>query len=155
VIPQRGPIRPHDRLGRPRRPTRREEQPQQRRPQPQPPPKDRQLDRQRLGEGYRDFSLVFASEVGTPLNPSNVVHRFKRALRRAGLSESYSPHSLRHANATLQLASGVATKVASERLGHSNVQITQDLYQHVLKELDETAATKIGDVLRAERSKAI
>jgi len=114
-----------------------------------------QRDRQRLGEGYRDFSLVFASEVGTPLNPSNVVHRFKRALRRAGLSESYSPHSLRHANATLQLASGVATKVASERLGHSNVQITQDLYQHVLKELDETAATKIGDVLRAERNKAI
>jgi integrase len=114
-----------------------------------------QWDRQRLGEGYRDFDLVFASEVGTPLNPSNVIHRFKRALRRAGLPESYSPHSLRHANATLQLASGVATKVASERLGHSNVQITQDLYQHVLKELDETAATKIGDVLRAERSKAI
>jgi integrase len=49
----------------------------------------------------------------------------------------------------------VATKVASERLGHSNVQITQDLYQHVLKELDETAAIKIGDVLRAERSRAI
>jgi integrase len=114
-----------------------------------------QWDRQRLGEGYKDYGLVFASEVGTPLNPSNVIHRFKRALRRAGLSESYSPHSLRHANATLQLASGVATKVASERLGHSTVQITQDLYQHVLRELDESAATKIGDVLRAERDKAV
>jgi integrase len=114
-----------------------------------------QWGRQHLGEAYRNDGLVFASEVGTPLNASNVIHRFKRALRRAGLSESYSPHSLRHANATLQLASGVATKVASERLGHSTVQITQDLYQHVLKGLDETAATKIGDVLRAVRRKAI
>jgi hypothetical protein len=44
--------------------------------------------------------------------------------------------------------------LAAWRLGHSNVHIAQNLY-HVLEELDESAATKIGDVLRTERSKAI
>ena len=60
-----------------------------------------QWDRQRLGDGYSDCDVIFASEVGTSLDASNVVHRFKRALRRAGLSEKYSPHSLRHGNAAL------------------------------------------------------
>jgi integrase len=51
--------------------------------------------------------------------------------------------------------SGIATKVTSERLGHSTVAITQYLYQHVLREMDVTAATKIGDVLRAARAAAV
>jgi hypothetical protein len=41
-------------------------------------------------------------------------------------------HDLRHAHATHLLANGVHPKVASERLGHSKVGITLDLYSHVL-----------------------
>jgi integrase len=41
-------------------------------------------------------------------------------------------HGLRHSHATHMLAAGVHPKIASERLGHSKVGITLDLYSHVL-----------------------
>ena len=37
-----------------------------------------------------------------------------------------------HSHATQQLASGVHPKIAQERLGHSSIAITLDLYSHVL-----------------------
>ena len=49
-------------------------------------------------------------------------------------------HDLRHAHATHLLASGVHPKVASERLGHSKVGITLDLYSHVLPNMQADAA---------------
>src|SRR4051812_41889084 len=62
--------------------------------------RDRQnFDRQRFGEAYADYDLVFATQFGTPSLASNVVRRFKAALKHAGLPGTYRPHDLRHANA--------------------------------------------------------
>ncbi len=108
--------------------------------------------RRKLGDGWIESGLVFTTEVGTPLNASNVVHRFKRALRRAGVSEGFRFHDLRHSAATLMLAAHVHPKVASERLGHSTVAITLDLYSHVLQGLDAEAGNQIQDILRAAGS---
>jgi integrase len=58
-------------------------------------------------------------------------------------------HDLRHAHATHLLAAGVHPKVASERLGHSKVGITLDLYSHVLPGMQEDAATRVDEALRA------
>jgi integrase len=49
-------------------------------------------------------------------------------------------HDLRHSHATLGLASGIPAKVMSERLGHSKVGITLDLYSHVTPGMQEDAA---------------
>jgi integrase len=56
-------------------------------------------------------------------------------------------HDVRHSYATPGLAAGVDVKVMSERLGHANVAIAQDLYQHVLKEMDESAAATVAAVI--------
>lgn len=48
----------------------------------------------------------------------------------------------------LLLASGVHPKVASERLGHSRVGVTLDLYSHVLPGMQEDAASRVDDALR-------
>ena len=58
-------------------------------------------------------------------------------------------HDLRHAHATHLLASGVHPKVASERLGHSRVGITLDLYSHVMPGMQEDAVAKVDAALRA------
>jgi hypothetical protein len=42
------------------------------------------------------------------------------------------------------LASGVHPKIASERLGHSRVGITLDLYSHVVEGLQEDAVARVG-----------
>jgi integrase len=53
-------------------------------------------------------------------------------------------HDLRHSHATLGLAAGIPAKVMSERLGHSKVGITLDLYSHVMPGMQEEAAAKLG-----------
>ena len=52
-------------------------------------------------------------------------------------------HDLRHAHATHMLSSGIHPKVASERLGHSKVGITMDLYSHVMPGMQEDAAARV------------
>ena len=52
-------------------------------------------------------------------------------------------HDLRHSNATLMLKYGVPAKIASQRLGHSNIGITLDLYSHVLSDMQKDAAEKL------------
>ncbi len=64
-------------------------------------------------------------------------------------------HDLRHAHATHLLAKGVHPKVASERLGHSNVGITLDLYSHVIPGMQEDAASLVDDALQEAMSKKI
>src|SRR5665648_50062 len=52
-------------------------------------------------------------------------------------------HDLRHFNAVIMMKYGVPDKVASQRLGHSQVQITREIYQHVLPDMDRQAALVI------------
>jgi LuxR family maltose regulon positive regulatory protein len=54
---------------------------------------------------------------------------------------------LRHAAATLMLAAGVHPKVASERLGHSNISITMDYYTHAVPSLEAEAARRLEALL--------
>jgi len=62
-------------------------------------------------------------------------------------------HDLRHAHATHLLSSGVYPKVASERLGHSKVGITLDLYSHVLPGMQADAAARVDEALRVALQK--
>ena len=57
-------------------------------------------------------------------------------------------HDLRHTNASLMLKQGVSMKVASERLGHSKIGITMDLYSHIYEEQQREAASKIYDCIK-------
>ncbi len=69
-------------------------------------------------------------------------------LRKQGVAEDALPrglprirfHDLRHTSATLLLQENVHPKVVSERLGHSGIRITLDIYSHVLPGMQEQAA---------------
>ena len=56
-------------------------------------------------------------------------------------------HGLRHSYATAALIGGESVKVVSARLGHANVGITSDLYQHVTPQLDREAATRVSRLI--------
>ena len=51
------------------------------------------------------------------------------------------------------LAAGVHPKIAQERLGHSSVGITLDLYSHVLPGMQEDAVAKVDAALQAAINK--
>ncbi len=98
------------------------------------------------GNAYHDNDLVTCYEDGSPINPASFSHTFARTLKRKNLGHIRF-HDLRHANATLMLKYNIPSKVASERLGHSSIGITLDLYSHVLKEMQEDAAKKFDEGL--------
>ena len=53
----------------------------------------------------------------------------------------------RHSNATILLTNGISMKVIQERLGHSLMQTTSDIYAHVTKEMNRSATETISNVL--------
>ncbi|RUV56018.1 MAG: integrase [Mesorhizobium sp.] len=57
-------------------------------------------------------------------------------------------HDLRHTHATQMLSAGVHPKVASERLGHSTIGITLDLYSHVMPGMQADAAEQVDAALQ-------
>ena len=88
-----------------------------------------------------DESYVFADTDGGPLHPERVYQAFKRALRKHQMP-AIPLHGLRHTWATIALQHGVHPRVVQERLGHSNIAITLQIYSHVLPTMhDEAAAT--------------
>lgn len=99
-----------------------------------------------LGEQYTYQELVFCTHKGTPFAHRNVSREYKRLLVRAGLPD-ISFHALRHTNATLLLLQGVHPKLVQERLGHSTVSMTLDIYSHVLPRLGKEAAEKLEALL--------
>ena len=91
------------------------------------------------GPAYQEHALVFTSAVGEPTHPSNLRDAWKDIVFRAGV-EGLRFHDLRHAHASLLLKQGVHPKIVSERLGHSSVGITLDIYSHVTPNLQAEAA---------------
>jgi integrase len=92
------------------------------------------------------WDLVFVSDVGTPLDASNVVHAYQLALKRAGLPRQRF-HDARHSVATFWLAAGVPARVVADMLGHSQVSLTLNVYTHVLPTLRRDAANALDAIL--------
>jgi integrase len=97
------------------------------------------------GPAYVDHDLVFATGIGTPIEPSNLRRSWLAVTESAGLP-GLRIHDLRHAHATIMLGQGVHPKIVSERLGHASVNITLDTYSHVLPGLQEAAAAQLDAV---------
>lgn len=100
----------------------------------------------RLGDLYRDHELVFTSEAGTLINPTNLRRRsFAPLLQRTGLPQIRF-HDLRHTCATLLLVRNVHPKYVQELLGHTTVAITLDTYSHVIPGMGDHTARAMEDV---------
>jgi integrase len=97
------------------------------------------------GPDWTDMGLVFCTETGGPLPYHRVTKPFKRLLRAAGLPEM-RPYDLRHSCATLLLEQGLSLKVVQERLGHSTVTLTADVYAHVTPGMQQQAADVLEEL---------
>jgi integrase len=102
----------------------------------------------KAGDSYNDHGLVFATKSGLPIDQRNLRYSFRRRMEAAGLPSDIRLYDLRHSCASLLLAANVHPKVVSERLGHSSVTITLDVYSHVLPTMQETASEKLEQILR-------
>ena len=104
-------------------------------------------DRLKLSGAYRDdLDLVFCTPIGLPLDFSNLRKSWLKIVAAAGLPRLRF-HDLRHACATLMLRRGINAHVVAQRLGHSNVSTTLNVYGHVLPDMQAAAAGVLDELL--------
>jgi integrase/recombinase XerD len=73
---------------------------------------------------------VFVSRGGKKISREMLWVIVKKYVRRLGLNERVSPHTLRHSFATHMLSGGADLRTVQELLGHASIQTTQH-YTHV------------------------
>ncbi len=95
---------------------------------------------------------VFVNMDGKPLAPWRLNRRdLPRVLTIAGINpEGVSLYNLRHTFATSLLTSSVGDKVASDLMGHADVKITKNTYQHTDVDMQRAAALQRAAHLEAE-----
>jgi integrase len=100
----------------------------------------------KLGIRLDADGFVVAQADGSPYDPDSISKEWRLRIIKTALPRIRF-HDLRHTHASQMLASGVHPKVASERLGHSRVGITLDLYSHVTEGLQDDAVALVDDAM--------
>jgi integrase len=90
---------------------------------------------------------------GEPHRQLSLTYEFSRFIKRLKDFHRVRFHDLRHSHATQLLASGVHPKVAMERLGHSTITTTLDLYSHVSDTMQVDAAAKLDAAFQNAKKK--
>lgn len=103
-------------------------------------------DKKYFGTNYFNGNFVCCKSDGTPISPHAWNKKFQRTLANAGFRR-VRIHDLRHTNASLMILHNTPMKVVSERLGHSSIKITMDLYGHIYNEQQEEIACKLDETL--------
>ncbi len=98
--------------------------------------------------------LLFTTKFATPINTQSYSDAIKSVLENANLCrdelekiEYFSPHCFRHTFATRCFEAGIKPKTVQQYLGHATLQMTMDLYTHVLKEHSQEEMNKLEKVL--------
>jgi integrase len=98
----------------------------------------------RQQQGTNHHGLVIPSKKGTYLEPRNLLRKFQALTKKANVPK-IPFHNLRHTHATILMRMGENPKVVSERLGHSRVGITLDIYSHTNEEMQKNTADRFDD----------
>jgi integrase len=90
---------------------------------------ERVLDSYQADRTAQPSDLLFVSSGGKPIEPTNLVRSFQEISKQTGLPR-IKLHHLRHTTATLLKDAGVPARDAQLILGHSQISVTQQIYQH-------------------------
>jgi integrase len=94
---------------------------------------------------------VFMNEVGKPLDPKNITERFfKKLLEKAELRRVRF-HDLRHTFASLLLQQGESPQYVKEQMGHHSIQVTVDIYGHLIPGSNRRAVDRLDDQPKRNR----
>ncbi|MDP6494863.1 MAG: tyrosine-type recombinase/integrase [Dehalococcoidia bacterium] len=107
-----------------------------------------------LGVTLKENNLVFCDCDGKPIRPNTVTRVWQTLATGAGL-KVIRLHDARHSHASLLLKQGIHPKIVQERLGHSSITMTLDIYSHVAPGLQEAAALSFDKLVAPQRENAV
>jgi integrase len=105
-----------------------------------------QLESRLKAREWEDHDLIFCTSRGKPIHPRNVGRTLDRLCEVAGVPR-LSVHQTRHTHTTLLFQDGQNIKMISERLGHSSVGVTLEIYAHLAENAQDAAASAMDRLL--------
>jgi len=100
----------------------------------------KEADMHLIGSTLSDTDLVFSNAERQPMLPNTITHAFAKISRKAGLNVRF--HDLRHTHVSRLIKSGVDSKHIADRVGHSTISTTMDIYGHLFSESQREVAIK-------------
>ena len=94
----------------------------------------------KLGMG-EPVEIIFHRN-GKPMEQNYIRRVFKRVLKKAGIREMRL-HDTRHTFASLLLSQGESPVYVKEQLGHSSIQMTVDIYGHLIPSSNRGAVNRL------------
>nr|WP_241484352.1 tyrosine-type recombinase/integrase [Bacillus clarus] len=74
--------------------------------------------------------------------------RMQRLLKKTSIQKQVTPHSFRHTHTSLLIEANVHIKEIQERLGHSDINTTMDIYAHMTKNIKKEASNKFSNLMK-------
>lgn len=102
---------------------------------------------------WADEGWILASDTGTHWDHGSARRRIERLADgqpdrgQPGICPGATPHSLRHAAATILLEDGVPMRVVADLLGHASTHVTEDTYSHVTPRLSAQATAVLNQAI--------
>lgn len=96
---------------------------------------------------YKDNDFIFATNEGFPKTIKNFSIRMQRLLKKTTIKKHVTPHSFRHTHTSLLIEANVHIKEIQERLGHSDINTTMDIYAHMTKNIKKEASNKFSNLM--------
>lgn len=104
-----------------------------------------------LLQAIDDNNLVFTRDFGIPLRLAYLNEKLDILIKQHNLHR-ITIHGLRHTHASLLFEAGASIKEVQERLGHSDIQMTMNIYTHVTDTIKEQTAQKFRGTLSYDLS---
>ncbi|GIN60486.1 site-specific integrase [Robertmurraya siralis] len=101
----------------------------------------------RRGKGYRVSDYVIVDQYGVPYHEWKLNKIIREICDNVKMTR-IGPHALRHTHAVMLLESGVDIKTVSDRLGHTKINMTADVYLHVSRKQENEAVNKLEHYLK-------
>jgi integrase len=95
---------------------------------------------------YQFNNYVMVDRYGVPYHEWKINRILSDMAEKANLGK-FGPHALRHTHAVMLLESGVDIKTVSDRLGHTKINMTADVYLHVSRKQEDEAVLKLEKYL--------
>ena len=99
-----------------------------------------EADKAALEMAATDNDLVFASPTGSPMLLNTVTHAFSKLARKAGINIRF--HDLRHTHVSRLIKIGPGGKYIANRVGHSTISTTMDVYGHLFNDAQREISIK-------------
>lgn len=98
------------------------------------------------GEMYEESGLIVCNTIGRKAYPRSLSKIWDRLRSKANVP-AITFHDLRHTHASLLLRQNIHPKIVAERLGHSSIQMTMDIYTHLMPNMQSEAVTGLGKLI--------